>query len=105
MKISVDECPAGYWMDVAIAQEIGFAGDDVFRPSTDMVVVDEFIDRLTGMGYKFLMGCYDSESGEHFCTAQVLNGESGFVTTANTRPLAISRLFLKASGIEYVEVE
>ncbi len=120
MRIPVDECEAGYWMDMAIAQAIDYADDDVrefnflrrplyrkykpFFPSADAGITDELVDMMIESGGVFLMGCYTAKNGGGFCTAQLLMPGAEFVSTAETRTLAICRVFLKVSGMEYIEI-
>lgn len=122
-RISVDEYPAGYWLDIACAQAIGYAGDDVhefnflqkplyrnyqpFKPSTDIAIADQLIDRLARDGYLVAVYYGPSSNGNRARVEMVAfdSERCGINSEAQTRPLAITRAFLKARGVEYIEIQ
>ena len=126
MKVPVDECPAGAVMDAAVARVLGYECtcdedgapfdcpihcDDVphtkSRYSTDIAAAWEPWLQLTEEEpHSWAM--YSSKDGcvqiEHHPENWAREFGAGDVMAYGLAPLAICRAFLKARGIEFVEV-
>ena len=118
-KIPVDECPAGPEMDAAVAKALGwhwhdgrgtagpsywetatgdFAHIDDFEPSTEIAVAWGFASGVLNGRHLTFEG--DKWTIWHFEECDLCDD-----AIAETAALVLSRAFLKANGVEYVEVE
>ena len=125
-QIPVDECPAGIYLDVAVtkAQYHGehlvidfkhrlFSTSDraiscikLSRYSTDIAAAWELVEILYRQAEEWISIARDS-SGNYW--AGVIGSVSDwdwwkYSSVAGTVPLAITRAYLKAKGVEFVEV-
>ena len=121
-KISVNECPAGPEMDAAVAEVLGFKTKWFESPdgSKILLLCVERDDWRSIPAYSTdiaaAWGLWDADMTIHRQDGQchcILSPEYGLCmelllskasAVADTAPLAICRAFLKANGVEYVEV-
>lgn len=121
-KIPVDECPAGPAMDAAVAEALGYecacneclficpihsSDPDVkLHYSTDIAAAWEVIEYLRGetisnLGIKI---GWDDHFSIRVAGYWKRYDDWWYDAEAETFPLAICRAFLKANGVEFVEV-
>ena len=121
-KIPIDECPAGPAMDAAVAEALGWHwhdgrgtagpsywetadGDTAyiwdFEPSTDIVAAWELIENLKKRRPMVTIQL-DGWGSTWICWVD--NNNMNQWEKGETAPLTICRAFLKANGVEYVEV-
>jgi len=111
MKIPVSECPAGGAMDTAVEKVYG----PLWHPSVEMQSADYLID--AGLETSNCPEGFQLSNGnigeEYFRANESVYGwtacfDTGYNTeifaSAETRPLAICRAFLKLHGITEIEV-
>lgn len=124
-RILIDEAPAGPEMDAAIAEVLGgprppfgtvmtgWGLSRAWRPynglwcphpfSTDIAAAWELVERLYVQWDGFFALLCDT--GHWHCEGVEDFMENRVHAIADTAPLAICRAFLRAHGVEYVEVE
>jgi hypothetical protein len=123
MKIKIDECPAGPAMDAAVAEVLGWENlhwEEVDRGPNHYAPEGWWGDGPNGECYldksystdniaaawellshfdEYIRICRTSNDIWYFDTVDLV-----IETQATSAPLAICRAFLKANGIEFVEV-
>jgi len=124
-QIPIDECPAGTYLDVAVAkaQYHGehlvidfkhrlFSTSDraiscikLSRYSTDIAPAWELVEELHDQSI-FMCLSDENDLYEWYCglTNAIDDRTISFEIGADTAPLAITRAYLKAKGVEFVEV-
>jgi hypothetical protein len=89
-QIPVDECPAGPAIDAAVAEALGWHEDTGWWMDKDNEIQEA--------------ACIGCNSKSTWSPSTDITEAWELWEKAETAPLAICRAFLKANGVEYVEV-
>ncbi len=106
-RIPIDECPAGLAIDAAVAEVYTGPGIklrvvlETFCPSTDIAAAWELVEHWMAENKE---NTFDIVSNQEPKLRWLAFFESDKSMIADTAPLAITRAYLKAKGVEFIEV-